>query len=182
MKRVFLFLTLLLPFFFFSCEEEDTSGEMSATVKSSSYSYKTSTFLKKDGKTYITATQGTNTVTIVIDTTVLKAGNYTLGFYNNVTDVADLQGYLTTFLLPKNLANKSMFFFYPKSEGTSGEYLSLFGTLKLTNVTETKLEGEFSGLGMEKSIMPTLPQDTTAFKNALTPFSGKFTARSWGEE
>jgi|GEM_PF-2491740 hypothetical protein len=183
MKRIFLFLALIVPFFFCSCSDEDTSGDISATVKGTSYSYKACTFLKKDGKTYITSTQGDNTLTIIIDTTILKIGKYTLGYFGSITDVADLSPYVTTMLTPKNLANKNHLVFYPNGAGAAGEYLSLFGTVTFTNITESKLEGEFTGFGMDKNVMPTIPADTLAkFTNALSPFSGKFTARSWGEE
>lgn len=164
MKKIILALMLLTPFFFSSCEEaEELTGAMEFTIGDKSYSFPITTFLRKGEQTIITSTELTNSATIIFkgDT----SGNYPLGVGANLEEA------LRNLIELKDPEN--IFIYYPTGN-IDDSYISLYGSLVITEYTDKKITGTFVGFGVKKDIALSGVEDIITAENKA--FAGAFTA------
>lgn len=158
---------LIAPIFFSACQgSEEITGKFEFTIDGKTYSFPLATFIQKDGKTIITSTDVSNTGTIIFNGT--KTGNYTLGLGSNLADALLNLNQVTN-------PNKNLFLYY-KTESSDSAFFSLFGNLSITEYTDEKVVGTFTGQGLTKATI--VGGDTTAIISQAKPFTGTFTAKT----
>ena len=164
MKKIILSLMLLMPLFFSSCEEaKELTGAMEFTIGDKSYSFPVATFIKQGDKTIITSTELTSTATLVFNGQTTK--KYSLGIGANLEEV----------LLNLNqLDNAENVFIYFPTGGINDSQISLFGSLEITEYTDKKVVGTFTGYCVTKEIATGGVEDLITAENKK--FVGTFTA------
>lgn len=168
MKKIILSLMLLAPFFFSSCEEaKELTGAMEFTIGDESYEFPVATFVKKDGRTTITTTNVENTATISFKG--ITTTKYALGVGSNLEEVI------------LNIGNldkaENVFIFFPTG-GINDSYISLYGSLIITEYTDKKIVGTFAGVGITKEDAAQVEEFEDIIKAKKKDFSGTFTAKA----
>lgn len=178
MKKIILFFMLLTPFFFSACEDvEEVTGKMDLTINGENFSFPMSTFVKSGDYTTITSTDdGSKSISIIFKGKT--TGNYTLGLGKNLIDVLDTIFHMNNPNDIYNIYDKNVVIYYPT--GNSDEaFVSLFGTLTISEYSSDKITGTFSGKGLTKDKITT-SIDSTIIVGNYKDFSGTFTAKSYG--
>jgi hypothetical protein len=166
MKKIILLLMLITPIFFSACEDaEELTGTMEFTIGDKTYDFPVATFIKQDGKTIVTSTEVSNSATIVFAGITPKT--YPLGVGANLEEA--LQNLL-------GLENPDNAFIYYPTGNADSAYISLYGTLQVTEYTDSKVVGTFSGYGITKEVA--LGGVTDIITSQKKPFSGTFTAKA----
>lgn len=138
MKKIILSLMLLTPFFFSSCEDvKELTGSMEFTIDKESYSFPVATFVKDGDKTIITSSELTNTATITFKGKTTQT--YPLGIG------ADL---IEAILNINKLDKAENVFIYFPTGGLDDSFISLYGTLQITEYTSKTIVGTFTGFGI----------------------------------
>ena len=169
MKKIILSLMLLAPFFFSSCEEaKELTGAMEFTIGDQSYEFPVATFVKKDGRTTITTTNVENTATITFKG--VTTTKYALGVGTDIIDAI------------ANIGNidkaENVFIFFPTG-GVNDSYISLYGSLVITEYTDKKIVGTFTGVGITKEDAAQVAGFEDIIMAKKKEFKGSFTAKKF---
>lgn len=169
MKKIILSLMLLAPFFFSSCEEaKELTGAMEFTIGDESYTFPAATFIQKDGRTTITTTDVENTATITFKG--VTTTKYALGVGTDIIDAI------------ANIGNidkaENVFIFFPTG-GVNDSYISLYGSLVITEYTDKKIVGTFTGVGITKEDAAQVAGFEDIIMAKKKEFKGSFTAKKF---
>lgn len=166
MKKIILSLMLLAPFFFSGCQEAaELTGSMELTIGNETHSFPVATFLVQGDRTIITSTDVANSATIIFKGKTAKT--YSLGIGANLEEVlANLN----------SLDNAENVIIYYPTGAVDDSYISIYGTLQVTEYTDKKVVGTFTGFGItKKQATEGVVDIITSQKKAIT---GKFTAKA----
>jgi len=169
---------ILTPFFFSACEDvEDITGKVDLTINGENFSFPMATFVKSGDYTTITSTDdGSKSISIIFKGKT--TGNYTLGLGNNLIDVLDTIAHMDPLTDIYKIYDKDVVIYYPTGDSDEA-FVSLFGTLTISEYTSDKITGTFSGKGLTKDKI-TSGIDTAIILSNYKDFSGTFTAKSYG--
>ena len=166
-KLMFALVCLALPFAFWSCEDtEELIGAIDITIGSETYNIPNAFFTEVSGSTAIAGSNIKESVAVAFKGSSEKT--YTLGLGKDALSAA---------ANIMNIGSMENTLVYIPSSGVKDDGITaVYGTLKITKYTDTKVEGEFSGYGVKSSIITSGNVDWSNLQSNLQEISGTFTA------
>lgn len=168
MRKLMLALVCLaLPFAFWSCEDtEELIGAIDIKIEDESHDIPNAFFTELSGVTTIAGTNIKESVAVAFKGSSEKT--YTLGLGKDALSAA---------ANIMNIGSMENTLVYIPSSGVKDDGITaVCGTLKITEYTSTKVEGEFSGYGVKSSIITSGNVDWSNLQSNLQEISGTFTA------
>jgi hypothetical protein len=163
-------LALFMAIFTFSaCENvEDLAGEMDITIGKETFHIPAALFYSNENNTFITATNVKQSVAIKVKDAAI--GKKTLGLGKNVLEAV---GNIDNFSSMENTL-----VYIPTSGIEEDGMTALYGTITLTKVTSTWVEGTFEGGGVKTSLLNDISGLSSILDapELIEEFSGEFKA------
>jgi hypothetical protein len=164
-----LFALFMAIFTLSSCEDmEQLAGEMDITIGKSTYHIPTAVFYSNGNNTFITGTNIKQSVALKVKD--IAVGKKTLGLGNNVLSaIGNLD----------NISSMENTLVYIPSSGIEKDGMTaLYGTITITKVTSTLIEGTFEGGGVKTSLLDDLSSLGSLLDagDVIEEFSGTFKA------
>ncbi|MBO7277151.1 MAG: hypothetical protein J6U84_04225 [Bacteroidales bacterium] len=164
-----LFALFMAIFTLSSCEDmEQLAGEMDITIGKSTYHIPTAVFYSNGNNTFITGTNIKQSVALKVKD--IAVGKKTLGLGNNVLSaIGNLD----------NISSMENTLVYIPSSGIEKDGMTaLYGTITITKVTSTLIEGTFEGGGVKTSLLDDLSSLESLLDagDVIEEFSGTFKA------
>jgi hypothetical protein len=164
-----LFALFMAIFTLSSCEDmEQLAGEMDITIDKSTYHIPTAVFYSNGNNTFITGTNIKQSVALKVKD--IAVGKKTLGLGNNVLSaIGNLD----------NISSMENTLVYIPSSGIEKDGMTaLYGTITITKVTSTLIEGTFEGGGVKTSLLDDLSSLGSLLDagDVIEEFSGTFKA------
>lgn len=173
MKKLLLSLILFIPFVIGGCSSAEQlaskyTGNMHLKTGGVDYKLFASNFYVKDGVTYVAASNGDRTITIKFKGTT--PGTYPLGVATSLENVASIASSgLGAILDAENIL------MHVPTEEYKSTYLSLTGNLVITEYSENRIVGTFTGIGINKDLL-SLQGILNILINNSMDFNGTFTS------